>query len=279
MGKETDLTLSDGRTLHCYDSGEAGARLTVFWHHGSPNTGAPPEPLFPAAARRGIRWISFDRPGYVASTPRPGRDMASVAAAAASVADALGVAEFAVMGHSGGGPHALACAALLPDRVLAVAEGSGLAPSGADGLDWFAGMTADGAAEMRAAAEGRQALERYLATHEFDMDQFTPADQAALTGDWAWMARIAGQAIEAGPDGYVDDQLAAVRPWGFEAGQVAAPVLIFHGGQDRMVPSAHGAWLAGHCRDAELWLSPEDGHVSVLGSCGVAALDWLAAHA
>ncbi len=154
-GQGNGPTLSDGRTLHCYDSGEAGARLTVFWHHGSPNTGAPPEPLFPAAARRGIRWISFDRPGYVASTPRPGRDMASVAAAAASVADALGVAEFAVMGHSGGGPHALACAALLPDRVLAVAEGSGLAPSGADGLDWFAGMTADGAAEMRAAAEGR----------------------------------------------------------------------------------------------------------------------------
>ena len=273
------LGLPDGRTLHYYDSGEEGARLTVFWHHGSPNTGAPPEPLFPAAAGRGIRWISCDRPGYMSSAARPGRDVASVAADVASIADALGVGEFAVMGHSGGGPHALACAALLPDRVLAVAEGSGLAPFGADGLDWFAGMTADGAAEMRAAAEGREALEQYLAAHEFDMDQFTPADQAALTGDWAWLARIAGQAIEAGPDGYIDDQLAAVRPWGFEAGQVAAPVLVFHGGQDRMVPSAHGAWLAGHCRDTELWLSPEDGHVSVLGSRGVAALDWLVAHA
>src|SRR5437762_1013180 len=145
-----DLKLSDGRTLHCYDSGDAGG-LTVFWHHGSPNTGAPPEPLFPAAAERGIRWISCDRPGYMASTPRPGRDVASVAADVASVADALGVGEFAVMGHSGGGPHALACAALLPERVLAVAAGSGLAPFGADGLDWFAGLTADGAAEHRAA--------------------------------------------------------------------------------------------------------------------------------
>ena len=111
------------------------------------------------------------------------------------------------------------------------------------------------------------------------MEQFTPADQAALTGDWAWLARIAGQAIEGGPDGYIEDQLASVSPWGFDPVQVTAPVLVFHGGRDRMVPSAHGAWLAGHCPDAELWLRPDDGHVSILGSCGVAALDWLVAQA
>jgi pimeloyl-ACP methyl ester carboxylesterase len=277
--KATYLRLSDGRTVHCYDTGEADAALTVFWHHGSPNTGEPPEPLLPGAAERNIRWISYDRPGYMASTPRPGRPVASAAADAASVADALGVGEFAVMGHSGGGPHALACGALLPGRVLAVAEGSGLAPFGAAGLDWFDGMTAAGAAENRAAMRGRAALEEYLAVHEFDMEQFTPADQAALTGDWAWMARIAGQAIEGGPDGYIEDQLASVSPWGFDPGQVMAPVLVFHGGQDRMVPSAHGAWLARHCPGAELWLRPDDGHVSVLSSCGVAALDWLVARA
>ena len=89
MIKETDLKLADGRTLHCYDSGEAGARLTVVWHHGSPNTGMPPEPLFPAAAERGIRWISCDRPGYMSSTARPDRDKASAAADTAAVADAL----------------------------------------------------------------------------------------------------------------------------------------------------------------------------------------------
>ena len=284
MIKETDLTLADGRTLHCYDSGEAGG-LTVFWHHGSPNTGTPPEPLFPAAAEPGIRWISYDRPGYMSSPSRPGRDKASAAADAAAVADALGVGEFAVLGHSGGGSHALACGALLPGRVLAVAEGSGLAPFGADGLDWFAGMTATGAAGILAAVEGREALEGYLASHEFDMEQFTPADQAALLGEWAWLARIAGLAMKGdgevggGPDGYIDDQLGDVRPWGFEPGQVTVPVLVFHGGQDRMVPSAHGAWLAARCPDAELWLRPDDGHVSVLGSCGVAALDWLVAHA
>jgi pimeloyl-ACP methyl ester carboxylesterase len=141
-------------------------------------------------------------------------------------------------------------------------------------------MTATGAAEIRAAVDGREALEGYLASHEFDMEQFTPADQAALQGHWAWLARIAGLAMKGdgevggGPDGYIDDQLGDVRPWGFEPGQVTVPVLVFHGGQDRMVPSEHGAWLAARCPDAELWLRPDDGHVSVLGSCGVAALDW-----
>jgi pimeloyl-ACP methyl ester carboxylesterase len=277
MVKETDLRLSDGRTLHIYDTGapEAGARLTVFWHHGTPNTGAPPEPLFPAAAERGIRWVSHDRPGYGASTPQPGRDVAAVAGDVAAIADALGIGTFAVMGHSGGGPHALACAALLPGRVLAVAAGSGPAPFDAEGLDWFAGRS--GAADVRAAAAGRAAYEKYLATAEWDPEIFTPADHAALAGDWAWLGRIAGQAVSAGPDGMIDDELAYVSPWGFSPGQVTAPALLFYGGQDRMVPSGHGEWLAQHCPAAELWLRPDDGHVSVLEPCAVPALDWLVA--
>jgi pimeloyl-ACP methyl ester carboxylesterase len=135
--EETDLNLSDGRALHIYDTGtdETGSALTVFWHHGTPNTGAPPEPLFPAASARGIRWVSHDRPGYGGSTAQPGRDVGAVAADVASIADALGVGQFAVMGHSGGGPHALACGALLPERVLAVVAGSGTAPFDAEGLD------------------------------------------------------------------------------------------------------------------------------------------------
>lgn len=281
MIKETDLRLSDGRTLHIYDTGtdDADAGLVVFWHHGTPNTGAPPEPLFPAAAARGIRWVSHDRPGYGRSTPRPGRDVAAAAADVASIADALGVGPFAVMGHSGGGPHALACAALLPGRVLAAATMSGMAPFHAEGLDWFAGLTPSGEAEMRAAAAGRAAYEDYLTSAEFDMDVFTPADQAALAGDWSWLARIAGQAINGGPEGMIEDELAYVSPWGFAPEQVTSPVLILHGGKDRMVPSRHARWLAEHCRTAELWLRPDDGHISVLGSSAVAALDWLAEHA
>src|SRR5215469_5153022 len=146
MVTEADLQLSDGRTLHFYDTGGGDGRLAMFWHHGTPNIGAPPEPLFAAADRLGIRWVSYDRPGYGGSTPCPGRDVASAAGYVAAVADALGIDRFAVMGHSGGGPHALACAAVLPGRVLAAVCMSGLAPFGAEGLDWFGGMTPSGAA-------------------------------------------------------------------------------------------------------------------------------------
>ena len=119
MITELDCDLGGGRTLHAYDAGAGGAadRLAVFWHHGTPNIGAPPEPLFAAADRLGIRWLSYDRPGYGGSTPSPGRDIASAASFVSTIADALGIERFAVMGHSGGSPHALACAALLADRV------------------------------------------------------------------------------------------------------------------------------------------------------------------
>src|ERR671913_567327 len=154
MVTETDLELGDGRTLHAYDTGanDADNRLAIFWHHGSPNIGAPPEPLFSAAERLGIRWVSHDRPGYGGSTPRPDRDVASAAADASAVADALGIGRFAVMGHSGGGSHALACAALLQERVLGVVVVAGMTPFGAEGLDWFEGFGSAGGGELRAAA-------------------------------------------------------------------------------------------------------------------------------
>jgi pimeloyl-ACP methyl ester carboxylesterase len=277
---ETDLALRDGRTLHVYDTGTgSGANgLAVFWHHGTPNTGAPPEPLFAAAAERGIRWVSHDRPGYGGSTPQPGRDVASAATDIASIADALGIDQFAVMGHSGGGPHALACAAVLPERVLATACMSGLAPFGAEGLDWFADMTPSGAAELRAAAAGRAALEAHFASAKFDPDMFTPADHAALSGAWSWIGTVVAQALESDQGGMVDDDLAYVAPWGCDPGQVRAPTLFVHGAQDRIVPSSHAEWLAQRCGSAELWLRPGDGHVCVLNS-GVRVLDWLRKHA
>lgn len=278
MITETDLALRDGRRLHVYDTAadDGGTLLAVFWHHGTPNIGAPPEPLFPAAARLGIRWVSYDRPGYGGSTPNPGRDIASAAGDVTSIADALGIEQFAVTGHSGGGPHALACAGLRPERVLGAVCVSGLAPFDADGLDWFAGMAPAGAAELRGAAAGRAALESLFASTEFDPEQFTPADHAALSGAWSWLARVAGQGLKGGPGGMVDDDLAYVAQWGFDPAHATPPVLLVHGGEDRIVPPAHAEWLARHVRSAELWLRPGDGHVSVLSS-GEAALDWLRA--
>lgn len=275
MVTETDLVLPDGRTLHIYDTGPAGGgRLPVFYHHGTPNIGRPPEPLFEVSDRLGLRWVSHDRPGYGGSTPQPGRQVASVAADVAAVADSLGLGQFAVLGHSGGGPHAMACAAGLPGRVLATVDVSGPAPYDADGLDWLAGFPADSAAELRATLAGRAALEQYLAAAEFDPDMFTPADQAALAGAWSWFGSVVGPALAGGPDGLLDDGLSSVAPWGFAPGQIRGPVLVLHGGQDRMVPSAHGRWMAEHCPGAQLWLRPDDGHISILSSAP-AALEWI----
>jgi pimeloyl-ACP methyl ester carboxylesterase len=276
MVTEADLELGDGRTLHYYDAREPGddGRLAVFWLHGTPNIGTPPEPLFAAAARSGLRWVSYDRPGYGGSSPRPDRDIASAAGDVAAVADALGLERFAVLGHSGGGPHALACRALLPDRVLAVVSVSAPAPSDARGLDWFAGWSPSGVAEQRAAQGGRAALEAYLPTAEFDPATFTPGDYAALEGGWSWFGDVVGQALEGGSEGMTEDLLAGARDCGFVLAGSSMPTLLLHGAADRMVPAAHGEWLAAHCPGAELRLIADAGHITVLDSAP-AALEWV----
>jgi pimeloyl-ACP methyl ester carboxylesterase len=276
MVNELDLKLGDGRMLHVYDTGAdvGGGRLPLIWHHGTPNIGSPPAPLFPAADRFGLRWVSYDRPGYGGSTPDPGRNVGSAADLVSSVADALGIDGFAVIGHSGGGSHALACGALLPDRVLGVISLAGLAPFEADGLDWFAGMTASGVDSLRAAAAGRAQKQRYEASGaEYD-PEFTPADEAALAGGWSWVLDVVRPALAQGPGGLIDDDLAYVAPWGADVEQITAPTLLLHGERDRVVPSAHGKWLADRCPAAELRLSPDEGHISILGS-SESALEWL----
>src|ERR687894_9724 len=273
MVTETNVKLSDGRTLHTYDTGanDADDRLAVFWHHGSLHVGVPPKPLFAAADRLGIRWVSYDRPGYGGSTPRPDRGVASAAADVSAVADALGIDRFAVVGYSHGGSHALACAALLPERVLGAVGVAGLAPFGAEGLDWFEGFGPGGAAELRAAAAGRAALEKHLAGSDVVPD-FTPEDEAALAGEWSWFFDVVDEhALAGGTGGFVDDDLAGVGAWGFDPADVAVPALFVHGGRDRVVPAPHGEWLARRVPSAELWLYPEDGHLSVLDR-GAAAL-------
>jgi pimeloyl-ACP methyl ester carboxylesterase len=275
---EADLELADGRTLHLYDTGgdDADRRLAVFWHHGTPNVGAPPAPLFRAADRLGIRWVSYDRPAYGGSTRRIGRNLASAASDVANIADALGIDRFAVVGHSGGAPHDLACAALLPERVVGVVSIAGIAPPNADGLDWFAGMAASGVASLRAAMRGFEAKQEHE-TSDVEYDpEFTPADLAALDGAWSWLGEVANAAMQDGPAGLIDDDLAYVAPWGFDPAQIVAPTLLMHGGRDRIVPSSHSEWLARHGPTAELRLFPDDGHISVLTSA-TEGLDWLRA--
>lgn len=270
---ELDLGLRDGRILHVHDAGpnDRTDGLTIVWHHGSPQTGAPLAPLLAAASRRRIRLISYGRPSYGGSSPQPGRRVAGAAADVRAIVDALGIGSFAVMGASGGGPHALACAALLPDRVVGAVTLAAIAPH-TDAFDWYSGMAAPGA--LRSATAGREARARFAETDAFDESIFTTADWAALQSAWASLGADAAVADRAGPDGLIDDDVAFVNPWDVDLRQIRAPVLLVQGGEDRIVPRSHAERLLAQIPTAELWLRPRDGHVSVLQAAPV-AMDWL----
>jgi pimeloyl-ACP methyl ester carboxylesterase len=256
------MKLNDGRDLVVHDAG-VGDALTVIWHHGSPATGALLQPLVRAAGERGIRLVSFGRASYGGSTPLPGRSIASVVADVAQ----LGIERFAVMGYSGGGPHALACAALLPERVVGAATFGCPAPL-TDEFDWFDGMADEGS--LRAAVAGTRA--------EYDGDfveeSFIDRDYAALRGTWSALNRDVQAALEAGGDGIIADDNALVAPWGFSLADIAAPTLLLHGALDRVVPVSHGRYLDRQIIGSTLAVTPDDGHVSILDH-SVRAFDWL----
>ncbi|GIG22041.1 alpha/beta hydrolase [Cellulomonas chitinilytica] len=272
MPHEQHVLLSDGRVVVVHDTGEAGAPA-VLWHHGSPQTGALLAPVVEAAAARGMRVLSAARPSYGGSSPQPGRDVASVGTDLERVLDACGVDRVGVMGASGGGPHALACAALLPDRVSGAVVLAGIAPF-TDEDDWWDGMAAPGG--LRAAVHGRDARALFAETDEFDPSIFVEPDWAALSGAWAPLGQDAQRAEADGADGLVDDDVAFVSPWGFALRDVRVPVLVVQGGRDRVVPPAHAEHLVRELPFGELWLRPRDGHVAVLDAVPV-GLDWLLA--
>ncbi|PKQ26574.1 MAG: alpha/beta hydrolase [Actinobacteria bacterium HGW-Actinobacteria-4] len=276
------MTLADGRTLEYYDARRKDSDLVVVYHHGTPNIGEPPLPVLEASAARGISWVSFSRPGYANSTRVKGRAVSHVAEDVAQVTDALGVERFAVLGHSGGGPHALACAALLPDRVSAVVSIAGLAPLLVDGFEregdaWFEGMYAGGKLELKAAVAGAKALRALLSEVEWDPDMFTAGDVEAFGGPWGWLHHVVEMANAGGVSGMIDDNLAFVHPWGFELADVAAPTLLMHGDRDRIVPVRHSEWIAERLPDVEVWREEEHSHISVLMRAED-ALDWIVAH-
>lgn len=260
---------ADGRSLIVFDTGQGPSR-TLVWHNGSPHSGALLEPIVRLAASRDIRLISYARPSYGGSTPQPGRSVADAATDVERIADALDLDAFVTMGASGGGPHALAVAAALGGRVLAVATFASPAPL--DGSEaWFEGMAAPAA--LRSAVESREARALFAETDVFDPSQFTPADFAALDGEWGAVGADAGPAGDRWPDGLVDDDVAFAKPWGFELAAVESRVLVVQGGLDRIVPVQHGRWLARDIRGAVLEEHADDGHVSVMRHIG-AAMDW-----
>jgi pimeloyl-ACP methyl ester carboxylesterase len=270
------ITTPDGRDLEVVSAGPADGRCLV-WHSGTPSAAGIFAPALTEAVKRGLRLVTFSRPGYSASTALPGRTVGDVAADVTVILDALGFDSFFCAGQSGGGPHALACAALLPDRVLATATLAGVAPWPAEGLDWLSGMGPENLEEFGASMKGTEALTPFLEADAADLRDVKPDDVAAslggligdvdkrvLTGDYAeFMTASFRRAVSTGIAGWRDDDLAFVHPWGFEVSAISTPVAVWQGGEDRMVPMAHGVWLASHIAGAEQHLLPPEGHLSL----------------
>ncbi|MFW7415146.1 alpha/beta fold hydrolase [Demequina sp. SO4-18] len=273
MGDGTRIvTASDGRRLCVRDAGSFGSDspLTLFWHHGTPGLGLPPQPLLALADQLGLRLIGHDRPGYGGSDRLAGRLIGHAAADVADIADALGITRYAVMGYSGGGPHALACAAADP-RVVGAIVVAGLAPRSADGLDWYADMIASGRHVLSAAEHGEEA--RRLAEHDGYDPEFNARDLEALDGPWSWLGDIAGAFTADDLDGAIDDDLSYVRDWDVDLDAIGAATLVIHGTEDRIAPVSHGTWVAERI-GAQLWKRGGDGHVSAVQALPE-ALRWL----
>ena len=264
-----------GRQLEALAGGPPDG-LTVVLHNGTPAGLMPAPAIAAAAAERGLRLVLYARPGYEGSTPDPGRRVAAAAADLAAVLDALGIAEFVTVGWSGGGPHALACAALLPGRCLAAATMAGAAPYQAEGLDWWQGMGSENLAEFQAALAGPEALTSFLEPAAREMASLTGAD--ALTGEFAdYLAASFRAAVAGGVAGWRDDDLAFVTDWGFTMADAAAgaPVAVWQGDQDMMVPWSHGQWLAAHIPRARAHLLPGEGHLTLVNAFGAILDDLL----
>jgi pimeloyl-ACP methyl ester carboxylesterase len=272
----TVVRTADGRDLEVLRHGRRNSYPLVF-HVGTPNSPADFPMLNAAVDGRDWQLIAYARPGYAGSTRHEGRSVGDAAADVETILDAFGLGRFATVGWSGGGPHALACAALLPGRCDAAATIAGVAPYDADGLDFMGGMGEENLAEFAAAARSPQELEAMLEEWAGAMGGITPegvgealgdlvdeVDRNALTGELAdAMARMIRRAVSTGHAGWLDDDLAFVKPWGFDVRDIAVPVAVWQGRHDRMVPFSHGEWLAAHIPGARDHLYDDEGHISL----------------
>jgi len=270
------ISTEDGYDLRINEAGQLDG-IPVLVLHGTPGSKLLSPALVDDARAQGIRLISYDRPGYGGSTPRPGRNVASAASDVSAIAQQLNLERVLVWGVSGGGPHALACAALLPDLVVAVAAVASVAPYQAEGLDWLAGMGEDNLIEFGAALDGRDSLVQFieavspgfLSTDPADLVEamsslLCPADLDVLSEDYAiFMLQKISEGIKERRDGWIDDDLAFITPWGFDLNQIQIPMLLLHGEQDQFVPFSHGQWLSSKIPNVNVRFSADDGHLSL----------------
>ena len=231
--------------------------------HGTPGSRIGRFPVGDPYTAAGVRVLKFDRPGYGLSTRLPGRSVVDCAADVAAITDRLGWEKFAVTGASGGGPHALSCGVLLRERVSRVMVEASLAPFDASGFDWYAGMANGNVEEFRAAERGEQAIRALIdqeaegilerldgdpvellgASYELADDDLTAMSNEAVGRELRATLR---EGLRPGLDGWVDDDLAFVNPWGFDPQTIGVPVMVRYGVADTLVPATHGHWLATH---------------------------------
>jgi pimeloyl-ACP methyl ester carboxylesterase len=276
------ITLPDGRDLEIEVSGPSDGPVLLF-HHGTPGGSSQSRQIADEVHTRGHRLVTWSRSGYGASSRRPGRSVADEVTDAMAVLDHVGADSCVVAGWSGGGPHALACGALAADRVRAVLSIAGVGPFGVEGLDFLAGMGQENHDEFGAALAGEEALRTYLDAARPELLEITgdqivdqlesllpPVDRESLTGEFGdFLAVEFRQAVSVSVDGWLDDDLAFTRPWGFDLAAIAVPTYVWQGSEDLMVPFAHGRWLAEHVPGAVVHLESGEGHLSVgIGAMG-----------
>lgn len=286
--RELTISTADGRSLTVYDAGDRDGRPIVF-HHGTPSSGKPFDPHVELALEQGVRLVSYDRAGYGESTRKPGRSVADVARDVDAIALALELDQFATWGLSGGAPHALATAAGLPERVVAVATAASIAPPDRPGFDLTEGMGEGNIVEFGLAQQGEEALRPALEGDFDNIDALDVAgfieamrpflsgvDAAALDGELGpYLLDSFRRSLARSVDGWVDDDIAFTRPWGFELDAIRVPILVIQGRHDLMVPWAHGEWLVRNLPSAEAWLREDEGHLTLFLNVVAELHEWL----
>ena len=271
-----------------YFDGETGSDLLMY-HHGTPAAGPLHADVLDPAQANDLRIVELVRPGYGRSTRQPNRTVADVVALADELADQLGFDRYVTMGWSGGGPHALANVSLSPRRCVAAMSLAGVGMFAQPDLDFLEGMGQDNLDEFGAALLGEDAIRAYLEPVAHEIANITGSqivdmmgsllpdeDRSALTGEYGEnTAEIFRWAVSTGVDGWLDDDIAFTKPWGFELGQIVNPVTIWQGATDLMVPFAHGQWLASKIAHADANLLDGHGHLSIGEPAFAQGFAWL----